>query len=148
MAFEWANEDSRTFLSRGYIDGNMTVEERVREIAKTAEKILDKEGFSDKFYDYMSRGFYSLSSPVWSNFDTKKGLPISCNGVYVEDSIESMLDKLGEVSIQSKHGSGTSVYLSKIRPRGTPIKTGGKANGPAYYASLLKLLLILSVKAM
>jgi ribonucleoside-diphosphate reductase alpha chain len=138
MAFEWANEDSRTFLSRGYIDGNMTVEERVREIAKTAEKILDKEGFADKFYDYMSRGFYSLSSPVWSNFGTKKGLPISCNGVYVEDSIESMLDKLGEVSIQSKHGSGTSVYLSKIRPRGTPIKTGGKANGPAYYASLFE----------
>ena len=138
MAFEWANEDSRTFLSRGYIDGNMTVEERVREIAKTAEKILDKDGFADKFYDYMSRGFYSLSSPVWSNFGTKKGLPISCNGVYVEDSIESMLDKLGEVSIQSKHGSGTSVYLSKIRPRGTPIKTGGKANGPAYYASLFE----------
>jgi ribonucleoside-diphosphate reductase alpha chain len=110
----------------------------VREIAKTAEKILDKEGFADKFYDYMSRGFYSLSSPVWSNFGTKKGLPISCNGVYVEDSIESMLDKLGEVSIQSKHGSGTSVYLSKIRPRGTPIKTGGKANGPAYYASLFE----------
>ena len=47
MAFEWANEDSRTFLSRGYIDGNMTVEERVREIAKTAEKILDKEGFAE-----------------------------------------------------------------------------------------------------
>jgi ribonucleoside-diphosphate reductase alpha chain len=138
MAFEWANEDSRTFLSRGYIDGNMTVEERVREIAKTAEKILDKDGFADKFYDYMSRGFYSLSSPVWSNFGTKKGLPISCNGVYVEDSIESMLDKLGEVSIQSKHGSGTSVYLSKIRPRGNPIKTGGKANGPAYYASLFE----------
>jgi len=138
MAFEWANEDSRTFLSRGYIDGNMTVEERVREIAKTAEKILDKEGFADKFYDYMSRGFYSLSSPVWSNFGTKKGLPISCNGVYVDDSIESMLDKLSEVSIQSKHGSGTSVYLSKIRPRGTPIKTGGKANGPAYYASLFE----------
>jgi ribonucleoside-diphosphate reductase alpha chain len=138
MAFEWANEDSRTFLSRGYIDGNMTVEERVREIAKTAEKILDKEGFADKFYDYMSRGFYSLSSPVWSNFGTKKGLPISCNGVYVDDSIESMLDKLSEVSIQSKHGSGTSVYMSKIRPRGTPIKTGGKANGPAYYASLFE----------
>jgi ribonucleoside-diphosphate reductase alpha chain len=138
MAFEWANEDSRTFLSRGYIDGNMTVEERVREIAKTAEKILDKEGFADKFYDYMSRGFYSLSSPVWSNFGTKKGLPISCNGVYVDDSIESMLDKLGEVSIQSKHGSGTSVYLSKIRPRGSSIKTGGKANGPAYYASLFE----------
>jgi ribonucleoside-diphosphate reductase alpha chain len=36
----WANNDSRLFLSRGYIDGNMTVEERVREIAKTAETFL------------------------------------------------------------------------------------------------------------
>jgi ribonucleoside-diphosphate reductase alpha chain len=94
MAFHWLNEDSRKFLSRGYINGNMTAEERVREIAKTAENILDKEGFADKFYDYMSRGFYSLSSPVWSNFGTKKGLPISCNGVFIEDSVESMAHQL------------------------------------------------------
>jgi ribonucleoside-diphosphate reductase alpha chain len=138
MGFEWANEDSRTFLSRGYIDGNMTVEERVREIAKAAERILDKEGFADKFYDYMSRGFYSLSSPVWSNFGTKKGLPISCNGVYIEDSVESFLDKFGEVCTQSKLGAGTSGFLGSIRPRGTDIKGGanGKANGPAYYLAL------------
>ena len=138
MGFEWANEDSRTFLSRGYIDGNMTVEERVREIAKAAERILDKEGFADKFYDYMSRGFYSLSSPVWSNFGTKKGLPISCNGVFIEDSVESFLDKFAEVCTQSKLGAGTSGYLGQIRPRGTDIKGGanGKANGPAYYLAL------------
>jgi ribonucleoside-diphosphate reductase alpha chain len=138
MGFEWANEDSRTFLSRGYIDGNMTVEERVREIAKAAEKILDKPGFSDKFYDYMSKGYYSLSSPVWSNFGTNKGLPISCNGVYIEDSVESFLDKFGEVCTQSKLGAGTSGYLGSIRPRGTDIKGGanGKANGPAYYLAL------------
>lgn len=138
MGFEWANEDSRLFLSRGYIDGNMTVEERVREIAKAAENILDRPGFADKFYDYMSKGYYSLSSPVWSNFGTKKGLPISCNGVYVEDSVESFLDKLGEVCTQSKMGAGTSAYFGAIRPRGTDIKGGanGKANGPAYYMSL------------
>ena len=87
MGFEWANDESRIFLSRGYIDGNMTVEERVRNIAQTAEIILDSEGFADKFYDYMSRGFYSLSSPVWSNFGTKKGLPISCNGVFINDNM-------------------------------------------------------------
>ena len=57
MGFEWANDDSRLFLSRGYIDGNMTVEERVRGLRKTAETILDKEGFADKFYDYMSQRF-------------------------------------------------------------------------------------------
>lgn len=138
MGFEWLNEESRTFLSRGYIDGNMTAEERVREIAKTAERILDIDGFADKFYDYMSRGFYSLSSPVWSNFGTNKGLPISCNNVYIDDSIESILYKVAEVGMQTKHGAGTSAYLGTIRPRGTPIRSGGKADGPVHYANLLE----------
>ena len=109
MAFDWLNDDSRLFLSRGYIDGNMTAEERVRGIAQTAETILDKEGFADKFYDYMSRGFYSLSSPVWSNFGTKKGLPISCNGVFINDDMESILTKVAEVGMQTKMGAGTSL---------------------------------------
>lgn len=134
----WANEDSRTFLSRGYIDGNMTLEERVREIAKTAERILDIEGFADKFYHYMSRGYYSLSSPVWSNFGTKKGLPISCNGVFIDDSIESILTKVGEVGMQTKMGAGTSGYIGAIRPRGSIIKSGGKADGPVHYANMFE----------
>lgn len=116
MGFEWANDDSRLFLSRGYIDGNMTVEERVRMIAQTAEAILDKDGFADKFYDYMSRGFYSLSSPVWSNFGTKKGLPISCNGVFVNDNMESILMKTAEIGMQTKMGAGTSAYFGALRP--------------------------------
>jgi ribonucleoside-diphosphate reductase alpha chain len=134
----WANEESRLFLSRGYIDGNMTVEERVREIAKEAERILELEGFADKFYHYMSRGYYSLSSPVWSNFGTKKGLPISCNGVYISDSIESILNKVGEVGMQTKMGAGTSGYLGAIRPRGSIIKSGGKADGPVHYANMFE----------
>jgi ribonucleoside-diphosphate reductase alpha chain len=134
----WANEESRLFLSRGYIDGNMTVEERVREIAKEAERILELEGFADKFYHYMSRGYYSLSSPVWSNFGTKKGLPISCNGVYISDSIESILNKVGEVGMQTKMGAGTSGYLGSIRPRGSIIKSGGKADGPVHYANMFE----------
>lgn len=134
----WANEDSRLFLSRGYVDGNMTIEERVREIAKEAERILGIDGFGDKFYDYMSRGFYSLSSPVWSNFGTKKGLPISCNGVWIDDSIESILSKVGEVGMQTKMGAGTSAYLGSIRPRGSAINTGGKADGPVHYANMFE----------
>jgi len=136
MGFEWANEDSRTFLSRGYIDGNMTVEERVRIIAWTAEKILDREGFADKFYDYMSRGFYSLSSPVWSNFGTKKGLPISCNGVFINDNMESILKKTAEVGMQTKMGAGTSGYYGALRARGKPIKSGGTADGPVHFMNL------------
>ncbi len=136
MGFEWANDESRVFLSRGYIDGNMTVEERVRNIAQTAEIILDSEGFADKFYDYMSRGFYSLSSPVWSNFGTKKGLPISCNGVFINDNMESILMKTAEVGMQTKMGAGTSGYYGALRPRGEPIKSGGTADGPVHFMNL------------
>lgn len=134
----WANDDSRLFLSRGYIDGNMTVEERVREIAKTAENILELEGFADKFYHYMSRGYYSLSSPVWSNFGTKKGLPISCNGVWIGDSVESILEKVAEVGMQTKMGAGTSAYIGAIRPRGSSISTGGKADGSVHYSNMFE----------
>jgi len=136
MTFKWANDDSRTFLSRGYIDGNMTVEERVRTIAQTAESILEIEGFGDKFYDYMSKGYYSLSSPVWSNFGTKKGLPISCNGVKIEDNMESILLKVAEVGMQTKMGAGTSGYFGALRSRGEAIKSGGTADGPVHFMNL------------
>ena len=77
---EWLTEDSRKFLAVGYLTGETTPEERIREIADRAQEILGIEGFSDKFYGYMSEGFYSLSSPVWSNFGKRRGLPISCFG--------------------------------------------------------------------
>ena len=136
MGFNWANEDSRLFLSRGYIDGNMTVQERVRMIAQAAETILGIDGFADKFYDYMSRGFYSLSSPVWSNFGTKKGLPISCNGVFIDDNMESILGKVAEVGMQTKMGAGTSGYYGALRSRGEVIKSGGTADGPVHFMNL------------
>lgn len=136
MSFEWLNEDARTFLERGYLEEGVSAEQRVRQIADAAEHILGVEGFGDKFYYYMSKGYYSLSSPVWSNFGLERGLPISCNGVYVEDSIEQILQKTAEVGMQTKLGAGTSGYFGDIRARGSKIKTGGKADGPVHYLRL------------
>ena len=76
--FYWLNEDSREFLREGYLLEGVEAEERVRQIAERAEEILDDEGFADTFYEYMSRGYYSLASPIWSNFGLDRGLPISC----------------------------------------------------------------------
>ena len=136
--FFWLNDDSRTFLSRGYIDGGMTAEERIRDIAEAAADILNDYDFADKFCTYMARGYYSLSSPVWSNFGTQKGLPISCNGVYVEDRMESILGKTAEIGMQTKMGAGTSAYLGSLRSRGAAINTGGTADGPVHFANLLE----------
>ena len=62
--YEWLTDNSRLFLSRGYLLEGQTPEGRIREVAEKAEGILGKDGFADKFEDYMSRGWYSLSTPV------------------------------------------------------------------------------------
>lgn len=130
----WLNEESRLYLNRGYI--TETPEERIKHISYTAEQILKIEGFADKFENYMQRGFYSLSTPVWSNFGKSKGLPISCYGSNVDDSLDSILNAAREIGLMSKYGGGTSAYLGNIRSRGTAISTGGKADGPTHYAKI------------
>jgi ribonucleoside-diphosphate reductase alpha chain len=130
----WLNEDSRTFLSRGYI--TESPEQRIKDVANTAERYLKIEGFAKKFEDYMTRGFYSLSTPVWINFGKDKGLPVSCYGSNVDDTLDSILNGSREVGMMSKYGGGTSAFLGNIRARGTKISTGGTADGPVHYARL------------
>jgi ribonucleoside-diphosphate reductase alpha chain len=130
--YYWLNEDSRTFLSRGYI--TETPEQRIKDIANKAEQYLKIDGFATKFEEYMSKGYYSLSTPVWINFGKDKGLPISCYGSNVDDTLDSVLNVGREIGMMSKYGGGTSVYLGNIRPRGSSISTGGSADGPTHYA--------------
>jgi ribonucleoside-diphosphate reductase alpha chain len=130
----WLNEESRTFLKRGYIQESP--EQRIRDMANTAEKYLKIQGFAEKFIDYTERGFYSFSTPVWINFGKDKGLPISCYGSNIDDSSDSILNANRELGMMSKYGGGTSAYLGNIRPRGSKISTGGLADGPVHYARM------------
>lgn len=132
--YYWLNQESRTFLSRGYI--TESPEQRIKDIARIAEKYLNIDGFAQKFETYMAKGFYSLSTPVWINFGKQKGLPISCYGSNVDDNLDSILNGSREIGMMSKYGGGTSVYLGNIRPRGSSISTGGTADGPVHYARM------------
>ena len=134
--FYWLNEDSKEFLREGYLLEDTDPKERIREIAERAEEILEEEGFADKFYEYMSRGYYSLASPIWANFGLDRGLPISCFGSYMEDNMESILYTHAEVGEMTKLGGGTSGYMGEIRPRGSPITNNGKSNGSYSFTEL------------
>jgi ribonucleoside-diphosphate reductase alpha chain len=138
---QWLNENSRKFLENGYLLPGVTPEQRIREIADRAEEILGKEGFADKFYGYMSEGFYSLSSPVWSNFGHKRGLPISCFGSYIADDMGSILYTQAEVGMMSKLGGGCSAYFGEIRGRGAVIKDEGHASGAVHFMELFETLI-------
>lgn len=136
--FDWINEESIVFLRRGYLSEGENPTDRVRIIADHAEKILGIEGFADKFYDYMGKGWYSLSSPVWANFGKKRGLPVSCFGSNIGDNIESILYTQAEVGEMSKMGGGTSGYFGNIRGRGATITDNGHAPGSVHFMNLFQ----------
>lgn len=134
----WLNENARSFLARGYLSEGQTAEERVRAIGDAAEKILKKPGFSDKIVDYTARGWISFASPVWANFGTARGLPISCFGSYLPDDMAGILYTHAEASMMSKYGGGTSGYFGDLRPRGASIGENGSSNGPVTFMQLFE----------
>ena len=136
--FDWLTEHSRQFLASGYLSEGETPEKRIKAIADNAEKILNIPGFSEKFFNYMSEGFYSLASPVWSNFGKERGLPISCFGSNVDDDMGNILYTQSEVGMMSKLGGGTSGYFGHIRHRGAEVKDNGVASGAVHIMQLFE----------
>jgi ribonucleoside-diphosphate reductase alpha chain len=134
--YYWLNSHSRIFLERGYVKEGITPETRVRQIAETAQSILNIDSFADKFEDYMSRGFYSLATPVWTNFGNDRGLPVSCFNSYIPDTMDGILNKVAEVGMMSKLGGGTSGYFGDLRHRGAKISVGGESSGPVHFMEL------------
>ena len=138
--YYWLNRDSRLFLERGYLTEGQTPEKRVRQIALKAQRTLGEDGFADKFEDYMKKGWYSLASPIWANYGLKRGLPISCFGSFIGDTMESILGKQAEVGMMTKMGGGTSAYFGELRSRGSEISAGGNSNGPVHFMELFETM--------
>ena len=150
----WLNEDSRLFLERGYLLKGETPEQRIRDNAETAEKILKHpkygnpnhfNGFADKFESYLKKGWYTQSSPIWSNFGRERGLPISCFGSYIPDTMDGILSKAAEVGVMTKGGGGTSGFFGDIRGRGSKISSGGESTGSVHFMQIFdKLMQVVS----
>lgn len=132
-SYRWLNDLSQQFLDRDYLLPGQTVESRVNVIANAAENILGKKGFAAKFKEYFRQGWFSLSTPIWANFGTDRGLPISCFGSYIEDNMESIAYTWAEVCMMTKYGGGTSAYFGELRPRGSDIKNNGKSSGAVHF---------------
>lgn len=138
---KWLNENSRYFLAQGYLTAGVTPEARIKFIAEKAEEILKVKGFANKFYDYMARGYYSLSSPIWANFGIDKGLPISCFGGHIEDNMSGILYSVAETGMMSKFGGGTSGYFGDVRPRGATITNNGHSSGAVHFMQLFESII-------
>ena len=139
--YVWLNESSQAFLQEDYLLPSQTVDERVDIICNTAEKILGVKGFAARFKANFKKGWYSLSTPIWANFGTQRGLPISCFGSNIGDSMESILETHSEVGMMTKYGGGTSAYFGKLRPRGATIRDNGESSGSVHFMSMFENLI-------
>ena len=136
MKYEWLNTNSRKFLSEGYLLPGTTPEQRIRDIAEKAESINGITGFADKFENYMSRGYYSLSTPIWCNYGVERGLGISCFGIEVQDNTADILRGVGEIGMMTKNGGGTATWFGNVRARGSAISGNGVSNGSVSFMEM------------
>jgi ribonucleoside-diphosphate reductase alpha chain len=102
-------------------------------IAKSAAKHLEGTMLhtyaANKFFEMLWKGWVSPSTPVLANMGTDRGMPVSCSGTAVDDSIDGFYKNLHEVAMLTKNGFGTASNFSNIRARGASISKGGKSNG-------------------
>lgn len=160
--YRWLTEFSQQFLERDYLLPGQTVDERVDIICNRAQEILvrdskewqnmwhapsiknpapDLNTFAARFKENFAKGWYSLSTPIWTNFGTDRGSPISCFGSYIEDSMDSILNTHAEVGMMCKGGGGTSGYFGELRPRGSAIKNNGESFGSVHFMQLFDNLI-------
>lgn len=132
----WKNEESEQILNRGYLLKGETVEGAIERICSAAAQRLYKPELKEAFKEMVERGWMSLSSPIWANMGTERGLPISCFNVHVPDYIEGITHKLGEVIMQTKLGGGTSAYFGALRERGSAVTDNGKSSGAVSFMRL------------
>ena len=132
----WLNEESQQILNRGYLLKGETTKTAIQRVANAAAKRLYKPELAEAFIEMIEKGWMSLSSPIWANMGTERGLPISCFNVHVPDNIEGITHKLGEVIMQTKIGGGTSGYFGELRERGSAVTDNGKSSGAVSFMKL------------
>jgi ribonucleoside-diphosphate reductase alpha chain len=116
-------------ISKGYLLAGEKPKDAYWRVCTTVAKRLGKPEMASKFFDYIWKGWLNLATPVLSNTGTERGLPISCFGIDVADSIYDIGSKNLEMMLLAKHGGGVGIGINQIRPAGTIIKGNGTSDG-------------------
>lgn len=129
MPLHWSTGSWQLFKNK-YLYQASNPKEQYQRIASTlAAHTPDPQEWKDKFFDIMWKGWLSPSTPILANTGTNRGLPVSCAGSYIPDSIDGIYKAKHETAMLTKMGFGTAGYLGDVRPRGAPISVGGTSTG-------------------
>jgi ribonucleoside-diphosphate reductase alpha chain len=134
---DWANTEIYVkTISKGYLLVGETPKDAYWRVCTTVARRLGKPQMASKFFDYVWKGWLNLATPVLSNTGTDRGLPISCFGIDVGDSIQEIGTKNLEMMLLAKHGGGVGFGMNMIRPAGTKITGNGTSDGVVPFAKI------------
>ena len=134
---EWGNTEIYVkTISKGYLLEGETPKDAYWRVATAVARRLGKPSLASKFFDYIWRGWLNLATPVLSNTGTDRGLPISCFGIDVADSIQDIGGKNLEMMLLAKHGGGVGIGMNMIRPAGSKISQNGTSDGVVPFAKI------------
>ena len=126
----WGDTDVyKKTITGGYLLPWETPKDAYMRVATTVARRLYKPELAETFFDYIWKGWLNLASPVLSNTGTDRGLPISCFGIDVGDSIHDIGSKNLEMMLLAKHGGGVGIGINMIRPAGAKITNNGTSDG-------------------
>ena len=127
---DWGDtEVYKKTIAGGYLLQGETPREAYWRVCNAVARRLYKPELAEKFFEYIWQGWLCLASPVLSNTGTDRGLPISCFGIDVADSIQDIGQKNLEMMLLAKHGGGVGVGINMIRPAGAKITGNGTSDG-------------------
>jgi len=126
---EWMDEIAISMISKGYLLPDEDVFDAYKRVSKFAARRLRRKDLQPFFYEAIVKNWLCLASPVLSNMGTERGMPISCFGIDVGDSIEGIADANSELMRLSSQGGGVGIGVSRIRGRGKSIKDNGVSEG-------------------
>ena len=117
-------------ISKGYLLPGETPRDAYWRAANAAAKRLYKPELAEKFFEYIWNNWLGLATPVLANMGTDRGLPISCFGIDVADSVHDIGAKNLEMMMLAKHGGGVGIGVNMLRPSGSPISnSNGTTDG-------------------
>ena len=133
----WANTEIYVkTISKGYLLPGEKPKDAYWRVASRVAMRLEKPQMATKFFDYIWKGWLNLATPVLSNTGTDRGLPISCFGIDVADSIYDIGNKNLELMLLAKHGGGVGIGINQIRPAGSVISGNGTSDGVVPFAKI------------
>ena len=133
----WANTEIYVkTISKGYLLPGEKPKDAYWRVATRVAQRLNKPQMATKFFDYIWKGWLNLATPVLSNTGTDRGLPISCFGIDVADSIYDIGNKNLELMLLAKHGGGVGIGINQIRPAGSVISGNGTSDGVVPFAKI------------